>query len=178
MAEFERGETTGTRYRSDGIERTFERVITDRDIFNEQGYSWGTRDKIYQARNREITVARYRPYNEENRIERLTTIPIAAWKGDLVSGGVASFGAIIEYDNAIVVLPSDGDPVTLPGEPVNWRVFPNSRFYQNHLHVIYEDEITIYSFNHDYFVQQDVKIFGSRAITNPVAFRRERIEAI
>jgi hypothetical protein len=114
-------------------------------------------------------VARYQPFGKYRDIEYLRRIPIAAWKGNLVSGGVASFGTILEFENAIVVLPSEGDPITLGGEPITWRVFPGSFHYQNHLHVIYDEMIEIYSFNQDYFVKQDEKIFGS----SPISTRRE-----
>src|SRR5438045_85619 len=82
-------------------------------------------------------------------------------KQAIASGGVAAFGAIGEFEHGLVIMPSTGRPVTLPGEPVRWRVYPRSTYYQNHLHVIYENHFEVLSFNHDYFVDQETKIFGT-----------------
>lgn len=159
LAEYEAPEKS---YSQDHFERKFSRILPASEIFNEPGQSWGTRDKIYLAHNSHVLVATYNPYSRGEKLTNARRINIAPWKGDLVSGGVCTFGAIFEYDNAIVIIPSAGNNVTLIGEPVNWRVFPNSRQYQNHLHVIYEDRIEIHSFNQDYFVEQSQKDFGSR----------------
>ena len=52
--------------------------------------------------------------------------------------------------------------VWLSGEPINWRVFPRSKFYENHLHIVYPDRLEILSFNDDYFVDQEKKKAGIR----------------
>jgi len=98
----------------------------------------------------------------ENRLDDLGIIKLSEFKGDVVSGRTALFGTIIECDNALVIVPSEGPQFTLSGEPVNWRIFPSSKHYENHLHIIYEDRIEIFSFNHDYFVDQDAKRSGIR----------------
>lgn len=159
----------------DYLEREFSKIVSSDQIFDETGYSWGTRDKIYLVRGSQVLVARYNPYADEGTIGDIHQISIAGWKGEFVSGGVGTFGAIFEYDNAIVVMPSEGDNVTLAGEPINWRVFPGSRYYQNHLHVIYDDRLEIHSFNQDYFVKQADKLFGSRAITNQARMPRRQL---
>ena len=142
--------------------RVLSRVVSNETIFKNEGYSWGTRDKIYQARNNEIQIARYQPYGKDDEpLKYIASVPIQPWKGNLVSGGVAAFGTILEYDNALLVIPSEGEIVTIPGEPINWRIFPRSSYYQNHLHIVYDDRIEIVSFNHDYFVHQSEKLFGS-----------------
>jgi hypothetical protein len=87
-------------------------------------------------------------------------LQLPPWKGEVISGRVAHFGVIIEFEDKIVVLPSKGDPITFEGEPVNWRVFPTSKHYGNQLHIVYEDRIEIISFNHDYFVDQRSKLAG------------------
>lgn len=170
LAEFDRNQTEAY---SRNIERSFSKAVDDKEIFNTEGYSWGTRDKIYLANRSDIFVARYRPFSSEGHIKYIDRFEIGKQQGDFVSGGVATFGTVLEYENAIVVITSNGESITIPGEPVRWRVFPGSRQYQNHLHVVYDDSIVINSFNNDYFVSQDEKIFGSRAITETgVSFRR------
>lgn len=142
--------------------RKFDRLLSDEEIFRHKGYSWGAQDKLCQAMDGHVQVVRYEPWRAEaaEQLTELGTLQLEKWKGDVVSGGVALFGTIVELENAMVVIPSRGRPITLAGEPVNWRVFPRSRYYTNHLHVIYEDRLEILSFNHDYFVDQKAKRSG------------------
>jgi hypothetical protein len=116
--------------------RKFSRLVSGEEIFQSKGFSFGTRDKIYLTQPGLTRVVSYTPWDETRRVVSLGSINIAEWKGEPVAGGVASFGVVIEYDNALIVLPSDGKPLTIRGEPVKWRVFPRSKFYENHLHVI------------------------------------------
>jgi hypothetical protein len=105
----------------------------------------------------------FNPYakDEGDKLKPLQAIQLEQWKGDLISAKVASFGTILELENAIVVVRSDGDIQTIPGEPVQWRVFGRSKHYENQLHILYEDRLDIYSFNHDAFVVQKNKTAGS-----------------
>jgi len=65
-------------------------------------------------------------------------------------------------DESLLVVDSLGQSHIIEGEPVNWRVFPKSINYINHLHIIYEDYMDIYIFTHDYFVNQKEKKLGIR----------------
>ncbi|MBF0552212.1 MAG: hypothetical protein HQK60_16960 [Deltaproteobacteria bacterium] len=142
-------------------ERRFKSLISESSIFKEHGYSWGVQDKLCQAQSGRVHIVRYRPREDlSQQFQDLGVIELASWKGGVVSGGVASFGVVIECENAIVVLPSEGTPITFPGEPVNWRVFSHSKYYQNQLHIIYDDRMEIISFSHDYFVNQQEKRAG------------------
>ncbi|HAO21275.1 MAG TPA: hypothetical protein DCQ37_12880 [Desulfobacteraceae bacterium] len=144
--------------RDHSYERRFRSLISEDTIFHGSGYSWGVHDKLYQVRDGCVYIVRYQPWKRQRFIEE---VRFDSWKGQVVSGKVASFGVIIECENAIVVLPSDdGTPITFKGEPVNWRIFPRSKYYENQLHIIYEDRIEIISFNHDYFVNQKSKRAG------------------
>jgi hypothetical protein len=142
--------------------RRFDSLVSAQSIFHDSGFSWANREKIYQASNGVIRTMRYVPWDEapESRFQRLPDIHLAPWKGEVVSAGVAMFGTIVECENCLVVILSDGNCVTIPGEPVRWRVFPRSRHYENQLHVIYEDRLDVWSFNHDYFVDQSAKVSG------------------
>lgn len=153
--------------RSDGeydreADRHFERVESASEIFGSDGYCWGTQDKLCQAIPNAIKVVKYEPWspNPENRIHQIGTVRFDPWKGEVISAATANFGVVVELENALVVFPSEGKPITLPGEPVNWRVFPRSRHYENQLHVVYEDRLEILSFNQDYLVNQDEKLLG------------------
>lgn len=153
-------------------ERPFRKLQSVRDaneIFQGQGYTWAFYDKLYQAERGVIRICRYRPWADEDEeiITQLGEVRLADWKGQVVSAGVAVFGTIIECENAVVVLGSDGENQTIPGEPVRWRAFPRSRNYENHLHLIYEDRLQIWSFNHDYFVDQKEKKMGVKPYLGP-----------
>jgi len=142
--------------------RTFDRIRKASEIFRHRGYSWAYRDKFYQASDSGIRVRRFQPWKEDEDevIQSLGEIRLQPWKGKIVSAGVAVFGSIVECDNAVVVIASDGNTHTIPGEPVRWRVFPRSKHYENQLHIIYDDRLEIWSFNHDYFVEQSTKRLG------------------
>ena len=70
------------------------------------------------------------------------------------------FGTVVELDSGLIVICSDETIVDVCGEPVSWRVFPRSRHYENHLHVIHDDHLEVLSFNHDYLVDQQTKVSG------------------
>lgn len=143
--------------------RQFERTIDVTEIFGVQGYSWGAKDKIYLVQENNINVVKYNPWKKRDShspFERLGTIHLESWKGGVISASVAGFGLVIECENAMVIIPSVGDIITIPGEPVNWRIFPRSVYYENQLHIVYEDRMEILSFSHDYFVDQKTKLAG------------------
>jgi hypothetical protein len=152
----------------DHFERRLEALISEQNIFKTNGYSWGNRDRICQANGASVRIVKYEPWHEEreDQLTDLGSIRLSTWKGGVVSGTIAVFGIIIECDNAVVVVPSTGDVVTIKGEPVNWRVFPRSKQYENQLHILYDDRLEIISFNHDYFVDQETKRLGTKYYGN------------
>lgn len=156
--------------------RTFDRLVEQEAIFTNAGISWGAEDKLYCASENSIEVTRYaQPWDDHPDRELFTalgTIAFDAWKGSVVGGGVATFGTIVELENALVVIGSDNTTHTIPGPVTRWRVYPRSISYQNHLHVIRNDCIDIYSFNHDYFMEQKEKLAG--AVWAPPPRQRSR----
>ncbi|MDT3777057.1 hypothetical protein PJI16_05725 [Nitrospira sp. MA-1] len=143
-----------------GRERKFQELISAKDIFGASGYSWGVKDKLCQANGNKIKVVKYNPWKADENLKLLGSVPFESWKGEIISASVASFGVIVELENALVVFPSEGKTRTLSGEPVNWRIFPRSKHYENQLHIIYDDRLEILSFNHDYLVSQKGKLLG------------------
>ena len=145
--------------------RTLDRMIPDTEIFadfdeHDGEYSWAAQDKICQAANGSIRVAKYEPWNQESPLRRLGTLPLARYGEAVVSARVALFGTVVELDSGLLVIGSDGTTIELAGEPVSWRVFPRALYYENHLHVIREDRLEVLSFNHDYLVDQQAKVSG------------------
>jgi len=148
--------------------RDFDLNINDHDIFKEENIkhfiSWGIEDKIYKASEGGFEIIKYNNYANkekgEERFTRLKTFNLNAWKGKVINGGTTYFGNIVESENALIVIRSDGKSLTIPGPITKWRVYPRSINYENHLHVILDDRIEIYSFNHDYFLNQETKEIG------------------
>lgn len=146
-------------------DRQFRETTSLESIFNSSGYSWGVQDKLCQANGGLIKFVKYNPFSEQKDDQRtaLESIQLQAWKGNVLAASIAPFGIVVECENALVVRQSDGGDFTITGPIVGWRVYPRSINYQNHLHVIFEDRIEIYSFNHDYFIDQKTKLCGTNA---------------
>jgi hypothetical protein len=148
--------------------RDYDTNINDQKIFNVKNkrhfISWGIEDKIYKANEGGFEIIKYNNYANKEKGEetftRLKSVDLHAWKGKVINGGTAYFGNIVESENALVVIQSDGRYLTIPGPITRWRVYPRSMNYENHLHVILDDRIEIYSFNHDYFINQQDKEIG------------------
>ena len=148
--------------------RDFDTNIDDHKIFGskskEHFISWGIEDKLYKATNGGFEIIKFNNYANEEKGEKkfqaLKQVNINAWKGKVVNGGTAYFGNIVECENALIVIQSDGQTFTIPGPITKWRIYPRSMNYENHLHVIFDDRIEIHSFNHDYFLNQAEKEIG------------------
>ena len=115
------------------VHREFKEIKYSGSIFNETGYSWGMQDKIYLVKNDKISIIKYSPWHSKDNREygKLGEIQLENWKGNFVSAKNALFGILVECENAIIVKLSDGDIFNIHNEPVNWRVFPASKRYEN-----------------------------------------------
>lgn len=137
-------------------------------IFNNSGLSWGVDDKICMINNGSLEIKRYKrhPKDGENKFFGLTTISDNIFNMDeLIKSSSAPWGYILEYKTKIIVLKSNGETEIIEHnnqEITNWRIFTRSVRYSNQLHVIFEDNISIYSFNDDYFENQFEKKIGIR----------------
>jgi hypothetical protein len=142
--------------------REFEEIVPAARIFDSPGYAWGCRDKVCQSSDGTIHVAKYKPWAEDShdRLRRLADVTLPADYGPVVSAALAMFGTVIECEDGLIVLRSDEEQMAIGGEPVNWRVFPRSKHYANHLHIVYDDRLEVWSFNHDYFLDQEKKRLG------------------
>jgi hypothetical protein len=148
--------------------RDFDKTVDDKEIFktksNRHFVSWGIEDKIYKATDNGFEIIKFnnyaKPEKGESVFTRLTSVNLHPWKGNVINGSTAYFGNIIECENALIVLQSDKQSLTIPGPITRWRIYPRSMNYENHLHVILDDRIEIYSFNHDYFLNQEQKEIG------------------
>ena len=156
--------------------RKFDRVIPCDEIWGQQSFTWGVRDKFCLAAGNVIKVVRYEPWNNKNQLQHLGQITIDDLeRRNIVAASIAPFGIVVELDDSILVQTSTGKLFELKGEPSNWRVFPRAHHYFNQLHVIREDCLEIYSFHNDYFIEQVEKLAGLKVTSwpgSPTNFRR------
>lgn len=124
--------------------------------------SWGSNEKIYRAVEGGLEMVRFNNYakNDDSIFSSPKFIPLQSWKGKVLSASIAYFGTVLHCENAVVVMLSDGTFYNIPGEISRVRIFPRSLNYENHLHIIQDEQAEIYSFNNDYFVDQKSKDFG------------------
>lgn len=159
LADFDNKEVENN---SDHKMRTFRGILTANELFNHSAYSWGTQEKLCQIFHKKIKVVKYNPWGKEERFTDIGELDVQQLQGNIISAESALFGYIIEVDSGLIVIDSRGETFIIEGEPVNWRVFPRSKYYENQLHVVYDDRLEIYSFNDDYFVNQEEKLSGLR----------------
>jgi hypothetical protein len=162
------------------VTRRFSRIVETSEIFEDvdidDAIVWGCREKIYLAKDEVVHIADYVPpepvksdatVHQKETFESRGTKDRTVDSGPIVATGTAPFGTIFEFSNSLRVERSDGGSETFAGELVHWRVFPRSEHYSNQLHLIYEDRLDVVSFVHDYFVDQQSKVWGfSRGVTN------------
>lgn len=143
-------------------DREFDRLVSPNELWDQEGYCWGVKDKLCLLADALIKVIRYTPWDTREPTRFIGQLELDLSSGCVVSASTAPFGIVIELDRAIVVQTSTGDVVYLPGEPSNWRSFPRAKHYSNQLHILKNDCLEIYSFNHDYLVNEKEKIAGIR----------------
>ena len=148
--------------------RELKQLFSYHEIFTEEArtkqpiFTWGARDKIYLVTEDSIELVRCFPREkkETEKFKSLGSTEVEDLTGDIVSADSSFFGIVLEEEDSLLVINSLLQHKRFPGEPVNWRVFPDSVNYVNQLHIIYEDSIQIYFFTHDYFLNQKDKIIG------------------
>ncbi len=141
-------------------------TFMDTEIFKSLGgMSWANQEKIYMCTKGELLAVRYvqketalgegaRPF------KNIGSIQVPTEDHRILAGGVSFFGTVIEHESGLIIVQSDNEIFEIAGPVTRWRVFPRSNRYENHLHVVFEDRVEIFSFNHDYVVQQSTKLAG------------------
>lgn len=146
--------------------RDYDSNINDQEIFKDKKdfISWGIDDKLYKITESGFEIIKYNHYpNKEMGEERFTQLDLVKFNpgtDKVINAGTAYFGNIVECEEGLVVIQSNEELLKIPGPITRWRVYPRSLNYENHLHVILDNRIEIYSFNHDYFLNQEEKKIG------------------
>lgn len=130
--------------------------------------SWGMHDKLYRICKDKIEVVRFHNGSAERapqeKFSRLAQYDLLDVSSRPISASSSVFGSIIEYDDRLIVMQSDGEVFCLNAPVTRWRIYPRSINYQNHLHVLLDDCMHIYSFNHDWLQNQWTKQMGSEYV--------------
>ena len=149
------------------VYRDFDKVIEAKDIFENVSGSdicWGIDDKIYSIKGNELNVLKFNNAANlgkgEQYYQSLQSVILPSNIGRPISAGATYFGIVLEFTKGVIVLRSDGGVTNIPDEVIRWRVYPRSKNYLNHLHLVYDDRLEVYSFNHDSLVNQTTKRIG------------------
>ena len=149
------------------VYRDFDVVIDEKEIFRDTDDSdicWGIDDKIYRIKGNKLSILRFNNTANQQKGEDyympLQNVDLPSNIGRPISAGASYFGIVLEFTNGIMVLRSDSKITTIPKEVIRWRVYPRSKNYLNHLHLLYDDRLEVYSFNHDSLVNQNTKRIG------------------
>jgi len=164
--------------RNDRWIRKHERIIDEEEIFGfrpeaprqDGSLSWGSQEKLYLVNSSQIHIVRFKqkyvskPDGKNIPFEHIGSIDLTNSHVNnmeqAIGGGVEFFGLIVEYPENLLVATSNDEFYVIQGPITQWRVFPRSVRYENHLHVISDDRIDIYSFNDDYLIDQRSKKAG------------------
>lgn len=88
--------------------------------------------------------------NDRNRQDSIRHYEVSLPNKPVLEARVEVFGVVIEYDDCMIILFADGHKkeILFNGRKLtSWRTFPESKNYLNQLHLIFENEIEIHSFN-------------------------------
>lgn len=141
-------------------ERTLIGFLEAQQLFNNVGgYMFASADTLVMASPGRITLENWNPYRrrEEAGIDlersrgRVSEVLTDDIDSAVIDGAVTPFGLVLETDDSLHVVASDGTSNSAP-EPVNWRCFTRSTRYANHLHVVSDEHLTVRAFTHDYFL--------------------------
>jgi hypothetical protein len=140
--------------------------ISPEEIFGaRRGFTWGGHDKVYLASGEAVAVARFAEWNllrnRSGAFQQIGEVPVGR-NGAIIAGGAGLFGIVMELDDGLEVVESDGVRFRVDEPVTRWRVFPRSIRYENHLHVVLADRVEIFSFNGDLQADQDRKLLGIR----------------
>jgi hypothetical protein len=138
---------TGTSGQRDGPEIVFERRQPPPAADpHSAGLSWGGQDRVCQVSGSDVRVAMYAPRSRyfADRFRPMPSLTLERSQ-EAVAGDVAPFGVIVETTTDLFVLAEEG-VWRLGYEPARWRCFSRATNYPNHLHVVGEHGVDVYSF--------------------------------
>lgn len=145
-----------------GYSRNFLGVVPGNELLGDSEYSWGNRDKVFTVSKGTVEAMKFRPTDDLlGKLDRVGEhkLPVVT---QVIDAGTAIFGTAIELTVGLLLILTNGETVEIGEQPVKWRLYPRSTFYDNQIHMIFEDRLLVLSFNHDFFLDQARKAWGSR----------------
>ena len=115
-------------------------------------YSWMAGRKIFSIlRNGHVILKDIDLLNDANSYETIN-FKIEICPSGILSVRSGMFGAVIENGDNLLSLTQNGvDLIPISHRPVSWRVFPRSKSYLNHLHIVENEYLVIRA----YFVSNE-----------------------
>lgn len=118
-----------------------ETIKIDNDSQGSIIYSWMAGKKLFSLLKNGEIIEKNINVLQDIKTQKATTLPLLT-SSRVLAVRSALFGAVIEIgDNLFSLTESGVDPIS--DRPVSWRVFPRSKSYLNHLHIVENDHLAI-----------------------------------
>lgn len=133
----------------------YEVVVRERELYpaaEERAYgpkmTWSWNNNFYIAEEHKLKVYEYVSATEPMRLR--DEVQFFHWKGDFISAGSSLCGTVVELDNAICLfedLHREDGHCTITGPVTRWRMYPRSKEFPGHVHIIFDDRMDIVVMN-------------------------------
>lgn len=123
--------------------------------------TWCWKNSFYMAEDHKLKV--YEFISSDQRLRQKGEIHFFYWKGDFVSAGSSQYGTVVELDNAICLfenLTTEEGHTTIMGPVTRWRMYPRSKEFSSHIHIIFNDWLDIVVMNDDMMRWREVRLGG------------------
>lgn len=142
--------------------REYTEILDATLIFGDErdNLSWGVDGKIFRVNPNGFNIVEFNNSRRDQLFFKKKDYNEPLRKGSVISGTSAFFGNIVEFENGLTIIQTDGEHLSISQPVTRWRVYPRSNNYSNQLHVLLDDRMEIFAFNHDYFLPQENKELG------------------
>ena len=120
--------------------------------------TWSWNNSFYIAEAHKLKVYDYVSTSKPMQLK--DEIRFFYWKGDFVSAGSSDCGTVVELDNAICLfedLHREDGHCTLMGSVTRWRMYPRSKSFSSHVHIIFDDRMDVVVMNDDVTLWQRMR---------------------
>lgn len=144
------------------VRRVYSEIFDSTIIFGDESdnLSWGVDGKIFRATPKGFNIIEFNNNSRQHFFLKKKDYKKQLKRESVIGGTSAYFGNIVEFENGLTVIQTDGGRLTISQPVTRWRVYPRSNNYANQLHILLDNRIEIYAFNHDYFITQKDKELG------------------
>ncbi len=143
----------------------YETMIKAQNLFPEveqiafgQRMTWSWGRYFYMAENQRLLV--YEFISKDKPMVLKDEVHFWGWKGEFVSAGSCECGTVVELDNAICLFEDwkkEEGGCTIMGPVTRWRMYPRSKDFSSHVHIIFDDRMDIVVLNDDVRMWLDMR---------------------